>query len=812
MEAHMANEIIKDTVTTKSNKHTDDEKLKAAYALNMCTVSVSQIVDYHDSYILEQEYDAILNNLNLKEMPKDEALLRIITELLNTITFFRIQEKKKQQIEKKYNQRIKNAIWSAVPSLSVVVSGNPVAIAMSLATQIGTGYMNYRKEKNNAGFDREDAELELEITAIEQLNALKRELFTTAWRLADEYDFNDEWRITEKQIKQYNAILMDSDEIRKYQRLEAIANRFVAYPPFWYFYGHAANYISEMAKDRMASNDQDTEEAISSYKKDEALVETYSNLAKEHYEHYYKLCKNNILREDQITASFALEYADLLKIEENPDNKKIKELIKLAEKMSPTSFDVLQLCVIAYLKIGETEDASRLLKILVNEEYNTSTNAKLLSRIYVSQYLFGKAREQKKALAGYQLLEETTDSANLFPMPIANSGCASDVADKEMEEQFIETQKNSLKRDYRIVINEFIKAGIVKYNNLWPVPCTADNVDDSYFDNTDEAKRKRLKDVEHAFDENDQQYMFALRDSVVRVRYLDLLNDVLRSLDELSLFRHYEDKDYLIRKIKKQIVNVRIELKEYQEKLEKGSLSFEDYLKMQGELSFRLFTEEFFNAFRAAIVEQIDDAENVSKTLGETTLRYLETAELELIEFCHNNSLAEPDSYRNIDNVAIDVMDSNCYFDYSILGEDVIKETTRKEIRDKTVQTITENIESLCTEGSIDTAILLPNTDEFETYFKNVKLGGAGLKPNVLAIIDDKTRKDKDLLLTYRGIVVVIKNKIQPVIAYENIKYSKSGNKDELDIGWPDTYFNKDINIAGLYNIIEKLSEIQEMA
>ena len=37
-------------------------------------------------------------------------------------------------------------------------------------------------------------------------NSLKRELFTTAWRLADEYDFDDEWRITEKQIKQYNEI------------------------------------------------------------------------------------------------------------------------------------------------------------------------------------------------------------------------------------------------------------------------------------------------------------------------------------------------------------------------------------------------------------------------------------------------------------------------------------------------------------------------------------------------------------------------------------------------------------------------------
>ena len=219
-------------------KHSHEEKLKAAYALNMCTVSVSQIVDYNDSYILEQEYDAILNNLNLKEMPKDEALLRILSELLNVITFFRIQNIKKAQIEKRYQQQLKNAIWSAIPNFSVIMAGNPVAIAFSLATQIGSGYMNYRREKANAGVAKKDSEIELQITAIEQLNALKRELFTTAWRLADEYDFDDEWRLTEKQIEQYNKILLDTNEYRKYARLEAISNKFVAYPPFWYFYGH----------------------------------------------------------------------------------------------------------------------------------------------------------------------------------------------------------------------------------------------------------------------------------------------------------------------------------------------------------------------------------------------------------------------------------------------------------------------------------------------------------------------------------------------------------------------------------------------
>ena len=82
------------TTDIMKKEYTEEQKLRAAYALNMCMVSVSQIVDYNDEYILEQEYEAILNNLNLEQMPKDEALLNTLRELLDTITFFRKHNKK----------------------------------------------------------------------------------------------------------------------------------------------------------------------------------------------------------------------------------------------------------------------------------------------------------------------------------------------------------------------------------------------------------------------------------------------------------------------------------------------------------------------------------------------------------------------------------------------------------------------------------------------------------------------------------------------------------------------------------------------
>lgn len=795
----MANEIQK-----RNNRYTESEKLKAVYALNMCTVSVSQIIDYHDSYILEQEYEAILNNLNLKQMPKDEALLKIISELLNTITFFRIQDIKKAQIEKKYQQRMRNAIWSAVPSLSVVVSGDPVAIALSLATQIGSGYMNYRKEKVNAGVDKEDAEIELEITAIEQLNALRRELFTTAWRLADEYDFDDELRLTEKQIKQYNLILTDQDEYRKYARLESIASNFKAYPPFWYFYGHTANYIAEMAKARMEKLDTSSTE----YYKNAIVVKIYTQKAKEHYEHYYSLCDSTILRKDSLTAQFALEYIDLLWNEEKKDTEKIDKLIALAEKMASNSFDILQLCAISYLKIGKTSDAARLFKILVNEEYNTSANAKLLSRIYVSQFLFGERKESDKAIADYQVLADSTESVYLFPMPEHKPGNAN-LEDGVLQSKYIEEQKMLLQIDYRTAINEFIKSCIIEYNKLWPVPNVGRKITEKYFDYSAESRRLRLNDVKKMFDsERSGEYISALRDSSFRVKYLDLLNKTIRALDELSIFRTYEEKDNLVLKIRKNIVHTRNKLDGFQKKMEDGTFGFEDYIQMQDAVSFQRFTEPFFNGLKTALMVQLDNLETISAALEVTPMQYLETAEIDLIEFCRCHSLPDPEDERKRKGNEIELPNCNLYFDYSILGDGVDDELELKEKRDKMLNLVKEMADSLICGDKSAIELLLPETKGFDSYFMNVKLGGAGVKTNVIAIIDDKTKKDYDFLLTYSGFIIVDKNKIQPPRDYKRVHFARRGSEDELDIGWPDKYANKNVNIANLYNLIQKLADV----
>ena len=87
-----------------------------------------------------------------------------------------------------------------------------------------------------------------------------------------------------------------------------------------------------------------------------------------------------IMREDVIAASAALDKFSLL--DPNNDKEQMVSLLERAAKAGESEFDVQQLCAVNYIAIREPEAAIRILRGLVNEQYNTLLNGRLLSRIY----------------------------------------------------------------------------------------------------------------------------------------------------------------------------------------------------------------------------------------------------------------------------------------------------------------------------------------------------------------------------------------------------------------------------------------------
>lgn len=423
---------------------------KAAYALNLCTVSISQIIDYNDLIIMEQEYDAILNNLNLENFPKDEALLKILKQILDVVAFFRIQAGEKKLQEEEYKKKVKDAIWSAIPNPSTIIAGGSaglVGLAVTTAMAVGTGYMNYRKARANIDIEQHRKEWELQRAAMEQFDGLRRELFDTAWRLAEIYGFNDGLRLTARQIDQYNHILEDPDALRRYERLEYISSKFKAYPPFWYYLGHAAYEVY--------IDDKNSEELRLEYKKNAIDAYTTFLVSVDDEAH------NNLLREDHTCAACALEKFALIANDSNVTQDDKIRLLQIAAKNAGNAFDTLQLCVTGYLSIGETNLAVKLMRMLVNEGYNGSLNAQLLSMQYVFDYLKGSTESQSL----YSTLAKRVDeSVPLFPMP-------KNYDDKNLlVGNFMREQYKYIFDEYKSTVSDYIIQCAVTYNKILSMP------------------------------------------------------------------------------------------------------------------------------------------------------------------------------------------------------------------------------------------------------------------------------------------------------------------------------------------------------
>lgn len=708
----------------------EEDKIKAAYALNMCTVSVSQIIDYSDLNVLEQEYEAVLNNLNLEQMPKDDSLLHILKQLLDTITYFRIEAVEKEMMDKEYQQKMRNAIWASVPNFGMIVAGgNPITMAVSLASQVGIGYMNYRRNKTEYGMDKERKEWELQKTAIEQFNGLRRELFDTAWRLADAYAFPDGYRLTERQITKYNKILVDQDAVRKYERLESIKEDFEAYPPFWYFIGNASNYIA-------GSNGALSEEARAAYRLK----------ALDYFEKFENLNRYNILRKDQLTASCALEHIDLLLLEEKPDMDKIKKLLSGAVKSSKNSNDILELCAITYLRIGQQDEAAKILRILVNEDYNKVINAQLLSSIYV----------YRLDNIAYELLATRVNLEYLYPMPQAGE----DV--KALQAEFGRKQKSVLKLKYRLVIEDYLNKYSVEWNRITSVFDMGREYPNSFFLDTDKAKSERRTQARHIYADNNKKAFYQQRMTEVgyELNILGILNEMSSRLFEAQSFSDYMLQQRVEDDIRGKIIENKDEINELQNAMVVGDFSINAYMVSQT-ITLRQIVGKALQMVIDYAIEQVDGANINDITYLESNLR----------SFCAANSLEIPEIAVNRASKDAGLFEKQGEpFSPQLFGAQAVAAKKKAAFVADMTAFIKEKMNAADLLND-QTAIYFSGTSEFNGYFLSTSFEEhADVKGHAIMILKDKSKRKFDLIFTTDGIVSVIKDKVKNLTSYNEVK------------------------------------------
>lgn len=786
-------------MTLEDIKKMDKSKLGAVHALNLCTVSVSQIIQYHDLNIMEQEYEAILNNLNLENIEKDDALLDILRQILNVITFFRIMDGDKKMIDRVYQQKMKDAIWSAIPSPTMVMATNPISLAVSIAAMVGTSYMNYRKAKSENSLEYDQSMWQLQKSAIEQLNALRRELFSTAWKLAEHYGFNDCLRLSENQIKQYNEILTDNNLIRKYYRLKSIQEKFYAYPPFWYQFGHAANILYSMSNPMLRDKNGKVKaeyECLDIQDLEIKLTDTsrefYKNEAKRCFDIYWEINDSPLLREDQMASACALEHVDLL-IKDNENKDIILKRIEQAVEHAGNSLDIIQLCVMAYMQIGEIERTIPLLEMLVNEEHNTEINAQLLSGRYIALYhSTDDEMKKQKAKADYDLLccrMNTEDENYLIPW------------DAESDGLFIENQKSILTAKYYVLIDEIEELYNLKFGCLLPGPEIEKEYSREFF--LPANKEKRIKTMKNVLSTNIKadEYLTYSYNERMAYDFIDLYNELFDTIEALSVV-DAQTINEAHRKMEDDLKNEAGKIYEMQSKIARktfGRTETNDVSK---------FFEVIYSSSRHDIFESVKEAtRNYIKKVSD--IREVSKLETGIMTFCNRYKIQVPVIKNSESNNNKEVLKLNDRFEYTLLGEYAKQSSEKKRLYKRMESEFAKYAEYLVKDGE-NVKILLPGKDAYWKYFDESKIKEIhDYKQGCFGVIKQLSRKNNyDLLFTDAGIICVTEGKLN--FKYDYLVYSDVEKDDDhtLLMGKYPNYSSTSVDVVKLFELIQNLANI----
>lgn len=740
-----------------------EQQKRVVYALNMCTVSVSQIIDYNDINILDQEYDAILNNLNLEEMPKDAPLLKILKDLLDVISHFRIQELEKEFIEKEYQKKMKNAIWSAVPNFGVILAGgNPLTMAVSLANQVGIGYMNYRRNKEEYNFDKEKQMWQIKKQALEQFDFIRRELFECAWQLSDQHKFPDSYRLTEKQIKQYNNILQDQNVLRKYERLVSVKDAFEAYPPFWYFIGNAANLIANEKSLEL------TEETRKDFRKK----------ALEYFEIFENIEQNSILREDVLSASCALEHIDLLLEKKEYDVEEVDTLLKKAVKMAGNAFDILQLCAITYLKIQNIEEAIKIFKRLINEDYNSIINAQMLSAIY--------AHSIEKYRSDYEVLATRVNSNYLFPIPQKNQDMLF------LEKEFEEKNKCNLKYELEEVMDALWKKYCVRWNSILSNFEKDNNYKDSFFYDNDDALKNRKNEAGRIFGNNTlkEKYQKSLLDCNYESSMMELLNEYIDKIFTLKIFADNKIQSEVEDSIKNMLASKREKIESIQKAINGQMFQLYDYNLSQ--------TISLSSIAGGAMKKLLVYGKNL---IEKSTPAENSNIENEFFNFCIKEKIEIPVMRNSRLDEKLTSKDSSIRFESDLFGHQAIIDRKNNEYIDNMVHYIKKHVDNIV-KNNDKTIILMRDDQRFNGYFKNqVFSENPNIERHATMVVMDTLNKSDDLIFTTDGIVNIHKRKIGFLTPYNEVKVEK----DKLLL-FRKKYDNNDVDIYVLADLISNIS------
>ena len=333
----------------------------------------------------------------------------------------------------------------------------------------------------------------------------------------------------------------------------------------------------------------------------------------------------------------------------------------------------------------------------------------------------------------------------------------------DIEKEYYDNQRSMLLRRYKQTINNFRDKYTELFNKIIPIPY--EEMERNGADYTEATKEERTIAVEQVLaSARRDEFLSTINDIGFGVEYINLLNKMFTSLSSLSVIT---EADKLIAKTEELVSNKAKKIEAVQGHMREFSFTESDYESLQ-EITAASFLEEVFEEIRNQIEASIEKIDN---------MWLLSVASSEMVEFCHEEEIALPDSKEDKMQEVIAGSGTQNYLSYKVLGnkaEYFSKVLEKKEIMSAIIK---KKIETALN-GGINVMLLYPGSDAFNEYFSKSNKSVKKYKNEVIAILDDKSFLfDTDILFTTTSLLIVERGSLKEICSYDSVDFDVKTNK-----------------------------------
>lgn len=327
-EARPDENPVQDQPTPDQAVHT---RLQVLQSLNQIAVSLTHIISYNDKVVLDQEYNTIINNLNLSRIP-DAEIISLLQELMDLLASSKIRDHDRAYLARNFEKNVENELKRKAESRIFDPAGliaNPYTGILTAVLNAGSFYFNYRFKIEDYKKEREEKAWEIDGKTLLGLNNFYKKLLKSSWELMRRYNFPDEWRLNENQLSNYTAILKEPNLELRYRKLERIEDSFQKFPPYWYYRGQAAQEIGNK------------QEALGCFNQFQQIYQ-------------------DIFRKDPYAASTAMRKSMLMEGQATPDQLR-SDLKIIVDNSVDADWGNILFAALQYARIGDADKASQLI-------------------------------------------------------------------------------------------------------------------------------------------------------------------------------------------------------------------------------------------------------------------------------------------------------------------------------------------------------------------------------------------------------------------------------------------------------------------